>query len=85
MITRKSPREIEQMNKSGDVLAEIHERLRDFIKPGVSGTDINNFVMDIIDEHGATAEQIGYQGYEYATCVKVLMMKFAMVFLVMKN
>lgn len=71
MITRKSPREIEQMNKSGDVLAQIHERLRDFIKPGVSGTDINNFVMDIIDEHGATAEQIGYQGYEYATCVSV--------------
>ena len=48
MITRKSPREIEQMNKSGDVLAEIHERLRDFIKPGVTGKDIDDFVMSII-------------------------------------
>src|SRR5699024_11131922 len=71
MITRKSPREIEMMNKSGDVLADIHERLRDFIKPGVTGSDIDQFVMSIIEEHGAVAEQIGYQGYEYATCVSI--------------
>jgi len=71
VITRKSPREIEAMDKSGDVLAEIHERLYDFIKPGVTGSDIDKFVEDIIDEHGATAEQIGYQGYEYATCVSI--------------
>lgn len=71
MITRKSPREIEMMNKSGDVLADIHERLRDFIKLGVTGSEIDQFVMDIIEEHGAVAEQIGYQGYEYATCVSI--------------
>lgn len=71
MITRKSPREIEMMNKSGDVLAEIHVRLRDFIKPGVTGSEIDQFVMGIIKEHGAVAEQIGYQGYEYATCVSI--------------
>src|SRR5699024_5339913 len=71
MITRKSPREIEMMNKSGDVLADIHERLRDFIKPGVTGSEIDQFVMAVIEEHDAVAEQIGYQGYEYATCVSV--------------
>ena len=71
MITRKSPREIDQMDKSGDVLAEIHEGLRDFIKPGVTGEEINQFAMDIMEKHGATAEQIGYQGYEYATCVSI--------------
>jgi len=71
VITRKSPREIDAMDKSGDVLAEIHERLRDFIEPGITGRDIDQFVEDIIDEHGAIAEQIGYQGYEYATCVSI--------------
>jgi len=71
VITRKSPREIDAMDKSGDVLAEIHERLRDFIEPGITGRDIDQFVEDIIEEHGATAEQIGYQGYEYATCVSI--------------
>jgi len=71
VITRKSQREIEAMDKSGSLLAEIHERLRDFIKVGVTGEEINQFVEKIIDENGAVAEQIGYQGYEYATCVSV--------------
>ena len=71
MITLKSPREIDAMDKAGDVLAAIHEALRDFIKPGITGTDIDQYVEKLIDEHGATAEQKGYQGYEYATCVSV--------------
>ena len=71
MITLKSPREIDAMDKAGDVLAAIHEALRDFIKPGITGTDIDQYVEKLITEHGATAEQKGYQGYEYATCVSV--------------
>ena len=71
MITLKSPREIDAMDKAGDVLAAIHEALRDFIKPGITGTDIDQYVEKLIKEHGATAEQKGYQGYEYATCVSV--------------
>ena len=71
MITLKSPREIDAMDKAGDVLAAIHEALRDFIKPGITGTDIDQYVEKLIAEHGATAEQKGYQGYEYATCVSV--------------
>lgn len=71
MITLKSPREIDAMDKAGDVLAAIHEALRDFIKPGITGTDIDQYVEKLIAEHGATAEQKGYQGYEYATCVSI--------------
>lgn len=71
MITLKSEREIESMDKSGSLLAHIHEELRAFIKPGVTGIEINNFAEQIMKEHGAIAEQIGYQGYEYATCVSV--------------
>lgn len=36
VITLKSSREIEAMDKAGDLLAEIHESLRDFIKPGIT-------------------------------------------------
>lgn len=71
MITLKSKREIESMNQSGSILAEIHEQLREFIKPGVTGLEIDQFVENIIDEKGAEAEQKGYQGYEYATCVTI--------------
>lgn len=71
MITLKSPREIEAMDKAGDVLAAIHESLRDFIKPRITGMDIDVYVEKLIKEHGAVPEQKGYQGYEYATCVSV--------------
>ncbi|PRY82723.1 type I methionyl aminopeptidase [Alkalibacterium olivapovliticus] len=71
MITLKSPREIEAMDKAGDVLAAIHESLRDFIKPGISGMYIEEYVIKLMKEHGATAEQKGYQGYEYSTCVSI--------------
>lgn len=71
MITLKSPREIDAMERSGAVLADIHEKLRGFIKPGISGSDIDQYVEKLIDEHGASAEQKGFEGYEYATCVSV--------------
>lgn len=71
MITRKSRREIDAMKESGALLASIHEQLRDFIKPGITGHDIDQFVENIIDENGAIAAQIGYQDYEYATCVSI--------------
>lgn len=59
------------MDKSGDVLSSIHEKLRDFIKPGITGMEIDQYVEKLIEEYGASAEQKGYQGYEYATCVSI--------------
>ncbi len=71
MITRKSRREIDAMKESGALLASIHERLRDFIQPGITGHEIDQFVENIINENNAVAAQIGYQGYEYATCISI--------------
>lgn len=71
MLTLKSNREIEQMTESGRILASIHEQLRERIKPGVRTRDIDQFVQQQIESHGAVAAQIGYQGYEYATCISV--------------
>ncbi|MDT2767359.1 type I methionyl aminopeptidase [Globicatella sulfidifaciens] len=71
MITLKSEREIEAMKKSGELLASIHVALRDFIKPGVTSAEIDKFVQAKIEEAGAVAAQIGYEGYEFATCTSV--------------
>ena len=71
MITLKSEREIEAMKKSGELLASIHVALRDFIKPGVTTAEIDKFVQARIEEAGAVAAQIGYEGYEFATCTSV--------------
>lgn len=71
MITLKSPREIEQMKTSGRILASIHEQLREKIVPGITTNQINAFVHQQIEAAGATAAQIGFEGYEFATCISV--------------
>ncbi|MGX7092356.1 type I methionyl aminopeptidase [Hutsoniella sourekii] len=71
MITLKSQREIDAMMESGHLLASIHIALRDFIKPGVTTAEIDAFVQEKIEAAGGVAAQIGYQGYQYATCTSV--------------
>lgn len=71
MITLKSQREIDEMKKSGALLASVHEALREFIKPGVTTMEINQLAHDLIVSGGGIPAQIGYEGYQYATCTSV--------------
>lgn len=71
MITLKSKREIDAMDESGTLLANMHIALRDFIKPGITSWDIEEFCHKFIVDNGAIPEQIGFEGYEYATCVSI--------------
>ena len=71
MITLKSAREIEQMAKSGAILAGLHKELKTLIKPGISSYAIEEFALKYYKKHDAIPEQIGFEGYKYATCVSV--------------
>ena len=44
MITLKSQREIEAMDRAGDFLASIHIGLRDLIKPGLDLWEVEEYV-----------------------------------------
>lgn len=59
------------MTRSGQLLASIHRQLRDFIRVGTTTAQIDQFVQKRIEEAGGVAAQIGYQGYEYATCTSI--------------
>ncbi|MCD5325132.1 MULTISPECIES: type I methionyl aminopeptidase [Pontibacillus] len=71
MINRKSKREIELMHEAGKLLASTHKEIAKMIKPGVTTMEIENFVDRYLAKHGATPEQKGYQGYEFATCASI--------------
>jgi methionyl aminopeptidase len=71
MIVLKSPREIQKMHEAGKLLASTHKELAKLIKPGVTTWDIEVFVDEYLKKNGATPEQKGYRGYEYATCASV--------------
>jgi methionyl aminopeptidase len=71
LIILKSKREIELMQKAGQLLANCHKEIAKRIKPGVTTLEIDAFVDSYLKEHGATPEQKGYKGYEYATCASI--------------
>nr|WP_188497618.1 type I methionyl aminopeptidase [Pullulanibacillus pueri] len=71
MLQLKSKNEIKKMQEAGRLLAQCHSEIKKRIKPGVTTAEIESFVESFLAEHGATAEQKGYQGYKYATCASV--------------
>lgn len=71
MITIKSQREINLMLEAGKLLASCHKEIAKAIGPGVTTLEIDEFVEKYLEKHGATPEQKGYKGYQYATCASV--------------
>ena len=71
MITIKSKRELQGMQKSGRVLAAMFEGLRDVIKPGISTWEIEEFAQDFMKKHGGRLSEQGFEGYKYGTCISV--------------
>ena len=71
MIIIKTPEEIQKMKDAGEILAGVHRRLKEVIKPGITTKFIDEVAEEIIINAGATPEQKGYRGYPYATCTSV--------------
>ena len=47
-VTIKSAREIELMREAGRLLAEVHEELAKFVKPGISTKDNDKYGEKLI-------------------------------------
>lgn len=71
MIVLKSAREIELMRKAGHVLADVMDRLRVFVKPGMSTSEIDEEVERIIVERRATPAFKGYRGFPATACISI--------------
>lgn len=71
MITLKSSREIELMDKAGSVVGLVHKHLKEFIKPGVSTLQIDRFCEQIIRDCGCTPSFKNLYGFPGAVCTSV--------------
>ena len=71
MIIIKSDQEIELMRISGKVTGTILKELEDFIKPGISTADINDFVESNIRKAGMIPTFLGYGGFPASACVSI--------------
>ena len=68
MIVLKSAREIAIMRRAGHILAGVMERLRGFVKPGMSTRDVDEDVEAYIHREGAAPAFKGYRGFPATLC-----------------
>jgi methionyl aminopeptidase len=70
-IMIKTPQEIEKMRRSGQVVREILEHVRKFVKPGATTQDLEVAAVQKMDELGAKPAFKGYRGYPCVLCTSV--------------
>jgi methionyl aminopeptidase len=68
MIIRKSPQEIEQMAKSGEIVAETLALVGEHIKPGVTTQELDALAEEFILSKGGVPTFKGYRGYPASIC-----------------
>ena len=71
MIIIKSKREIDLMREPCKVTAEIFRELEEYIVPGITTKDIDQFVETRYIKHKMTPTFKGYGGFPAAACVSV--------------
>ena len=77
MVTLKRPEEVEKMRASGRIVAEILERIRKQLEPGIRTQDIDAIAVEILKQHGATSPFLnkphhhGGPSFPASTCVSV--------------
>jgi methionyl aminopeptidase len=64
----RSEPELRAMREAGRVVAEIHERTRDRIAPGVTTAQLDRIARDVIERRGARSNFLGYHGFPAVIC-----------------
>lgn len=70
-VTIKSAREIELMRESCRLLSEVHDRLKEAIRPGISTYEIDALGEKLIRGYGCEPNFLHYNGYPASICVSV--------------
>lgn len=71
MIIIKSPREIEQLKKSNAIVAEVFEKLKGMIVPGISTKELDQVAEEYILLKGARPAFKGYRGFPATLCISI--------------
>lgn len=56
------------MRKAGKVVAEMHERIRAALMPGVTTRELDDIGRQVIDKRGAASNFLGYHGFPAVIC-----------------
>ncbi len=65
---RRSADEIAKMRMAGRVVAEMHEAVREAIRPGVTTAELDRAAREVLDRRGARSNFLGYHGFPAVSC-----------------
>jgi methionyl aminopeptidase len=64
----RTAEEIAKMRRAGQVVAEMHEKTRAAIRPGVTTREIDAVARDVIERRGARSNFLNYRGFPAVIC-----------------
>ncbi len=70
-IVIKNAREIEQMRLAGKLAGEILDQVADYVRPGVTTGDVDQFAAQLMHDTGCKSAFLGYRGFPGHICISV--------------
>jgi methionyl aminopeptidase len=64
----KTPDQLALMRKAGRVVAEMHELIREAIRPGATTMQLDLIAREVLERRGARSNFLGYHGYPAVIC-----------------
>jgi methionyl aminopeptidase len=71
VITIKNKEQIDKLRESGQILAQVLDKLEIFINPGVTPKEIDEFAREELNKKGGIPSFLGYNGFPAAICTSV--------------
>jgi methionyl aminopeptidase len=68
LIIRKSPHEIERMERAAHIVVETLDLLGERVRPGATTRELDELAEDFIRSHGGEPTFKGYRGYPASIC-----------------
>jgi len=71
VIVLKSSRELAFMRQAGRIVAQVLDRFREVVRPGISTADLEKIALEVIESAGGIPSFKGYRGYPAAICASI--------------
>ena len=71
VIVYKTQREIEVMRTAGGIASVVLDECAEYVKPGMTTKEVDDFAASRIKTYGASSAFLGYHGYPCCICISV--------------
>src|SRR3954468_19383799 len=65
---RRTPEELAKMRRAGRVVAEMHECVREAVKPGITTRELDLVAREVLERRGARSNFLHYRGFPATIC-----------------